>query len=233
MQQISNSICKVKILDTYIYIYYDKPVSERTVWQFVDANYPLNAGRLKLYTDALDEAISQGEKMFESSIFGTGDDKAELATALYNARSARIDASLENIELMETARTGLLAAISNLQEGNYTIWISGSSFNTENAFTVALNQTSLNSSEDAEAMFIIRNSEKTGCVLTIKQNNVCISYYSYMIILSVMYSFCISSVHKSACGDEGASASRQGCTLQRRHKSLHCSVHAHSGGNTG
>lgn len=160
--------------DTYIYIYYDKPVSERTVWQFVDANYPLNVGRLKLYTDALDEAISQGEKMFESSIFGTDDDKAELATALYNARSARIDASLENIELMETARTGLLAAISNLQEGNYTIWISGSSFNTDNAFTVALNQTSLNSSEDAEAMFIIRNSEKTGCVLTIKQNNVCI-----------------------------------------------------------
>ena len=154
---------------TYISIYYDKPKSERTVWHIVDASCPLDSGRLKLYTDELEAVISQGEDVYESSLFGTEDDKAELAVALYNARSARADASLDNVELMQTAKNALTAAIRNLQEGNYTIWISGSSFKTSKAFTVALRSATLDSQDEAEVMMVIRNSNKTGAIVSLSK----------------------------------------------------------------
>lgn len=154
--------------NTYINIYYDKPVSKRTEWQIVDARFPLDQSRLKLYTDALDIAISQGEAIYDNPIFGSHEEQYELAVALYNARSARNEASISNTELMETARTALLAAIENTQEGNYDILISGNSFPVGKSFTVALQDVKLK--EGTSAMFLIRNTEKTGITYTISQN---------------------------------------------------------------
>ena len=154
--------------DTYIYIYYDKPASDRTVWQIVDAHYSLEQSRLKLYTDALDLAISQGEAIYDNPLFGTHDEQYELAVALYNARSARNEASISNVTLLETARAALLAAIANAQEGNYNIWISGNSFSVGKAFTVTLQDVKLK--DGSSAMFLIRNSAKTGITYTISKN---------------------------------------------------------------
>lgn len=151
---------------TYINVYYDKPKVDRSIWQIVDARFPLDDARLKLYTDALDVAIAQGESIFDNPAFGTSDEKSELAAALYNARSARNEASLATIETMETARAALQAAIQNAQEGNYEIWVSGSSFETGNAFTIAMN--GLRTTEDgAEVMMIVRNSNKTGALINL------------------------------------------------------------------
>ena len=154
--------------NTYINIYYDKPVSGRTVWQFADAAYPLEQSRLKLYTDALDLTISQGEVVYDNPIFGTHDEQYELAVALYNARSARNEASADDFATLETARTALLAAISNAQQGKYKIWISGNSFAVGRSFTLALQNVRLQ--EGSSAMFLIRNSVGTGITYTLSQD---------------------------------------------------------------
>lgn len=152
---------------TYINVYYDKPLCDRAVWQIVDARFPLDDARLKLYTDALDEAIAQGEAIYDNPAFGSTDDKAELAAALYNARSARNEASMATVETMETAREALLAAIKNAQEGNYEIWVSGSSFPMDEAFTIAMNGLKTSAEEGAEVMMVVRNSKKTGAVISL------------------------------------------------------------------
>ena len=152
---------------TYVNVWYDKPKGERTVWQIVDARFPLNDARLKLYTDALDDAIVQGEAIFDNPAFGSADEKGELAAALYNARSARNEASIETIETMEIAREALIAAVRNAQEGNYEIWVSGSSFSTGEAFTIAMNGLKTSAEEGAEVMMIVRNSKKTGALITL------------------------------------------------------------------
>ena len=152
---------------TYVNVWYDKPKGERTVWQIVDARFPLNDARLKLYIDELDDAIVQGEAIFDNPAFGSADEKVELAAALYNARSARNEASIETIETMETAREALLAAIRNAQEGNYEIWVSGSSFSMGDAFTIAMNGLKTSAEEGAEVMMIVRNSKKTGALISL------------------------------------------------------------------
>ena len=93
-----------------INVYYDKTLSATSTWQIVDANFPLTDGRLKLYTDELDEAIAQGEAVYNNDLYGKPD---ELAVALYNARSARETASLDDVSVLKTATTALLAAISS------------------------------------------------------------------------------------------------------------------------
>lgn len=152
---------------TYVNVWYDKPKGERTVWQIVDARFPIDDARLKLYTDALDDAIAQGEAIFDNPAFGSEDEKSELAAALYNARSARNEASIETIATMETAREALMAAIQNAQEGNYDIWVSGSSFSTGEAFTIAMNGLKTSAEEGAEVMMVVRNSKKTGALIAL------------------------------------------------------------------
>ena len=151
---------------TYVNVYYDKPKMDRSVWQIVDARYPLDDARLKLYTDALDEVIAQGELVYDNPAFGTTDDKAELAAALYNARSARNEAAIDNVATLETAREALTAAVKNIQENNYDIWVSGSSFATGEAFTIAMN--GLQTTDDgAEVLMLVRNSQKTGALISL------------------------------------------------------------------
>lgn len=155
---------------TYINVYYDKPKCDRSVWQIVDARFPLDDARLKLYTDALDEVIAQGESIFDNPAFGTSEEKSELAAALYNARSARNEASLSTVETMEVAREALLAAIQNAQEGNYEIWVSGSSFSTGDAFTIAMNGLKTSGDDGSEIMMIIRNSNRTGAIINLSDD---------------------------------------------------------------
>ena len=152
-----------KEANTYINIYYDKPLNERSTWQIVDANYPLDVSRLKLYTDELDAVIAQGEAIYDNAIYGKPD---ELAVALYNARSARETASLDAIDLVTTAQTALEAAISNTLEGKYTTWISGSSFGVNTAFTVAMKQVQFYETDAlVEVQMLIRNTKGTGAII--------------------------------------------------------------------
>lgn len=166
---------------TYINVYYDKPKMDRSVWQIVDARFPLDDSRLKLYTDVLDEAIEQGEMVFDNPAFGSADDKAELAAALYNARSARNEASLQTIETMETAREALLAATKNIQEANYEIWVSGSSFTTADAFTIAMNGVTFTEDGSNEVLMIVRNSKKTGALISLTNRGGSIGDMSFML----------------------------------------------------
>ena len=68
---------------------------------------------------------------------------------------------------MEVAREALLAAIQNAQEGNYEIWVSGSSFTTGDAFTIAMNGLKTTDDDGAEIMMIIRNSNRTGALINL------------------------------------------------------------------
>lgn len=155
---------------TYINVYYDKPVSDRTVWQILDASKPLDEARLELYTDELQSSISQGEDIYNNSVYGEESEKEELAIALYNARSAMEEASIETIETMSTAREALDAAISNAIEGKYDIWVSGSSFTTGSAFTIALNGVQTN----GEVTMVVRGTNKTGAIIKINDSAVVI-----------------------------------------------------------
>ncbi len=151
----------------YINVYYDKPLTERSRWQVLDARYPLDVSRLKLYTDTLDKVIVEGEEVFDNPMYGTSDEKVELAAALYNARSARDMASIEIVDTLTTALNALHAAISNTRSSNYDIWVSGSSFTTGEAFTIAMNGVKVSSADDASVSMVVRNSKKTGAMITL------------------------------------------------------------------
>lgn len=147
----------------FISVFYDKPLNDRSAWQIVDASCSLNESRLKLYTDELDNVISTGESVYDNPVYGEQSEKDELAIALYNARSARENASLADEELMIQAIEGLKVATENAMEGHYTIWISGSSFGTNTAFTVAFKGVEfVDSLKNCEVTALIRNTKGTG-----------------------------------------------------------------------
>ncbi len=164
-----------KETNTYINVYFNKPQSARSVWQIVDANYPLEQGRLKLYTDELDNAISAGEDVYENPVFGSKGEKDELAISLYNARSAKETASLDDTETMTNAIEALKSATNNVMEKNYSIWISGSNFGTNTAFTVAMKSVSFTEeSSNGEVRMLIRNTKKTGATIYLGNDHVTI-----------------------------------------------------------
>lgn len=149
--------------EEFISVYYDKTLTDKSVWQIVDASFPLDTSRLKLYTDELDNVISRGESVYENPIYGQKSEKDELAIALYNARSARENASLADADLMTQAIDALKAATENAMDGHYTIWISGSSFGTNTAFTVAFKGVEfVDSLKNCEVTALIRNTKGTG-----------------------------------------------------------------------
>lgn len=151
--------------EKYVSVYYDKPNCDRAVWQIVDARFPLDQGRLKLYSDELSAAIAQGEAMMDNAAFGTKDEKENLAIALYNARTALEQASIETIGKMQTAKEALLAEIKRLTEGNCAMWVTGSSFATGSAFTVAVRGLELEAG--GACQMVVRGSKGTGAVLDI------------------------------------------------------------------
>jgi len=156
--------------NTFVNVYYDKPFSERSTWQIVDANFPLNTGRLKLYTDEIGKIIEQGEEIYDNTIYGQPE---ELKVALYNARSAQETVSLDDLTDYSNAKSALEAAIKNAQEGNYVTWISGNSFGTHTKFTVALKSVKFTDEmADAEATMVIRNLSGTGALVTLANNYV-------------------------------------------------------------
>ncbi len=157
--------------ETYINVYYDKPLTERSHWQILDARFAFDESRLTLYTDTLDKAIALGEDVFNNPMYGTSDEKSELAAALYNARSIRDMATIEKVDTMTTALAALDAAIKNTQSANYTIWVSGSSFSTGEAFTIAMKGVKTNLVSSEETVMIVRNSKKTGAMIVLRDNN--------------------------------------------------------------
>ena len=163
----------------FVNVYYDKTAGEMSRWLILEAGFPVDSARLQVYRDELAEAIIKGEGVFGNPAFGSDEEKEELAVALYNARSAQIDASVETIGVMEEARKALLAAIDNVMQGKYSIWVSGSSFQTERAFTVAMNGTELSSDPLMEAQLVIRNSYKTGAQIGISHGRVSINGTSF------------------------------------------------------
>ncbi len=165
--------------ETYINVYYDKPLTERSRWQILDARFPLDESRLALYTDTLDKVIAQGEEVFDNPMFGTSDEKVELAAALYNARSVRNIAAIDKVDTITTSIAALDAAIKNTQSANYTIWVSGSSFSTDNAFTIAMKGVQVNSESEKEFVMIVRNSKKTGAMITLLNSGIKIGEKEY------------------------------------------------------
>ncbi len=157
--------------ETYISVFYDKPLTERSRWQILDARFALDESRLALYTDTLDKVIALGEDVFDNPMYGTSDEKVELAAALYNARSIREMAAIEKIDTMTTALAALDAAIKNTQAANYTIWVSGSSFSTGEAFTIAMKGVKTDLASSKETVMIVRNSKQTGAMITLRDNS--------------------------------------------------------------
>lgn len=151
--------------DKYVSVYYDKPRVDRAMWQIVDARFPLDQGRLKLYADELSAAIAQGESMMENPVFGTQTEKESLAIALYNARTALEQASIATIDKMQTAKEALLAEIARLTEGNCAMWITGSSFGTGAAFTVAVRGLELKAG--GACQMVVRGNKGSGAVFDI------------------------------------------------------------------
>jgi hypothetical protein len=159
--------CDSAKTDDYIGVYYDKSIGKFSTWQIIQADFPLSIARAHLYTTDLKNAITNAEAMYANTAYGAETEKTELATALYNARSAYETASMETLDIVATALTALKAAMENLKSKYYSIWISGSSFNTGNAFTVAMNGTALSTITGVNVQFVIRNSMGTGSIITI------------------------------------------------------------------
>lgn len=158
--------------DKYVNVYYDKTANALSVWQIVDAADGLDAGRMALYVDVLNEAIAQGQAILDNPAYGTADDQYALAAALYNARNAVQAASADDLDALATALDALNAAIENAQQGNYAIWVSGSSFATGDAFTVALKGVKFADTEGAYCTMAIRGSQKTGATVTLDASGV-------------------------------------------------------------
>jgi hypothetical protein len=159
---------------TYINVYYDKADNEKSEWQIVPASQGLDAGRLRLYVDALQESIQRGEGVYDNAAYGSEEDKYELAVALYNARSAVEMANLTQTDSMLCARDALDAAITNTMEGKYNIWISGSSFAMGDTYALAIRQLLIQDTENTYVDFIVRNKTGKGAVVRMSRRKMII-----------------------------------------------------------
>lgn len=155
---------------TYVGVFYDKEASERTVWQIINANYPINVSRLSLYTGELQDVLDQAENIVSDQNYDKKS-RDSLETYMMSAENTLANATIDSIKSIDSIKTIIKNSISKLTTGLYTLWITGSSFDVGAKFTTALKDVRL-ANDTTKAQMIIRNTVKSGAIVTIQKDSV-------------------------------------------------------------
>lgn len=161
----------------YIGVYYDKPQSERSTWQIVEAQFPLNESRLALYLSELYEAIALGKQVVSSGIYGLAA-TANLQTTLDKAQALAETATMSDIELIVNTTIEVKAAIDTCKEspsedtGNISIWgtYDNNGISLGDSYTLALD--SVTFANDSTIYVLIRNRNKQGALVGINSTSI-------------------------------------------------------------
>jgi len=163
----------------HIGVYYDKPQSERTVWQLVEAQFALDESRLTLYLSELQEAIDLGKQIASSGIYGIAA-SANLQTTIEKAQTLANTATIDDITLIVATIADIGAAIDECKEsssednGTISIWATydNNGVNLGSSHTLSLD--SVTFANDATAYILIRNKEKQGALVGINRTSISI-----------------------------------------------------------
>ena len=161
----------------YIGVYYDKPQSERSTWQLLEAQFTLNESRLALYLSGLNEAIALGNQIVSSGIYGLAA-TANLQTTLDKAQTLAETATIADIELIVSTTAEVKSAIDTCKEspsgdtGNISIWATydNNAISLGDSYTLALDSVSF--ANDSTIYILIRNRNKQGALIGINSTSV-------------------------------------------------------------
>ena len=165
--------------DEYIGVYYDKPQSERTVWQLVEAQFTLEESRLALYLSELNEAIALGKQIVGSGIYGLAA-TANLQAVLDKAQAIADAATFADIERIVTTTAEVEAAIDTCKEsssedaGNIRVWATYDNHRLSLSDSYTLSLDSVTFANDSTMYLLIRNRNKQGALVGISRTSISI-----------------------------------------------------------
>ena len=165
--------------EEYIGIYYDKPQSERAIWQLVEAQFPLDESRLALYLSDLKEAIALGNQIVGSGIYGLAA-TANLQTTIDKAQALADSATIADIALIVSTTAEVEAAINTCKEsssegnGNIRIWATYDIQKVSLGASHTLALDSVSFANDSTVYILIRNRDKQGALVGISSTSISI-----------------------------------------------------------
>ncbi len=163
----------------YIGVYYDKPQSERSMWQLVEAQFSLDESRLALYVNKLSEAIALGEQIISSGIYGLAA-TTSLSLSINKAKEVAAKATIDDIATIVATTAEVEQAIATCKEStaedskNICVWATYESngISLENTHTLSLD--SITFANDSTAYILIRNRNKQGALIGISRASISI-----------------------------------------------------------
>ena len=163
----------------YIGVYYDKPQSERSTWQLLEAQFALNESRLALYLGELNETIALGQQIVGSGIYGLAA-TANLKAVLDKAQAIADAATFADIELIVTTTAELKQAIDTCKEssaddtGNIRVWATYDSHRLSLGESYTLSLDNVTFANDSTMYLLIRNRNKQGALVGISRTGISI-----------------------------------------------------------
>ena len=163
----------------YIGVYYDKPQSERSTWQLLDAQFAFNESRLALYLSELNEAIALGQQIAGSGIYGLAA-TANLKAVLDKAQAIADAATFADIELIVTTTAEVKQAIDTCKEssaddtGNIRVWATYDSHRLSLGESYTLSLDNVTFANDSTMYLLIRNRNKQGALVGISRAGISI-----------------------------------------------------------
>ncbi len=163
----------------YIGVYYDKSKGELSTWQLVEAQFSLSESRLALYVNKLQEAITLGEQIISSGIYGLAA-TTNLSLCIDKAKEVAGKATIDDIATIVETTAEVEQAITTCKEStaedskNIRIWATYDSngISLENSYTLSLD--SVTFANDSTAYILIRNRNKQGALIGISRTNISI-----------------------------------------------------------
>ena len=161
----------------YIGVYYDKSKGELSTWQLVEAQFPLNDSRLALYANKLQEAITLGEQIISSGIYGIAA-TTNLSICLEKAKEVLAQATINDINTIVETTAEVEKAINTCKEStvedskNIRVWATYDSngISLDDSYTLSLD--SVTFANDSTAYILIRNRNKQGALIGISRTSI-------------------------------------------------------------
>lgn len=163
----------------YIGVYYDKSTGELSTWQLVEAQFPLSESRLALYANKLQEAITLGEQIISSGIYGLAA-TTNLSLCIDKAKEVLAKATIDDITTIVATTAEVEQAITTCKEStaedskNIRVWATYDSngISLDNSYTLSLD--SVTFANDSTAYILIRNRNKQGALIGINSTSISI-----------------------------------------------------------
>ena len=161
----------------YIGVYYDKSTGAMSTWQLVEAQFALNESRLALYLSELNEAITLGIQIVNSSIYGLAA-TTNLQTTLDKAQAIANAATIADIALIVATTAEVKEAIDTCKEsssedtGHIRVWATYDTHRLSLGDSYTLSLDSVTFANDSTTYLLIRNRNKQGALVGISRTSI-------------------------------------------------------------